>query len=42
MTLLARLVTRFAALEDTLNALDAVAGDGDHGTTMLRGLHRRR
>lgn len=38
MTLMARLVTRFAALEDTLNALDAVAGDGDHGTTMLRGL----
>jgi dihydroxyacetone kinase-like protein len=38
MTLLARLVTHFAALEDTLNALDAVAGDGDHGTTMLRGL----
>lgn len=38
MTLMTRLVTRFAALEDTLNALDAVAGDGDHGTTMLRGL----
>jgi dihydroxyacetone kinase-like protein len=38
MTLLDRLVIRFAALEDTLNGLDAVAGDGDHGTTMLRGL----
>jgi len=38
MTLVARLVTRFAALEDDLNGLDAVAGDGDHGSTMLRGL----
>jgi dihydroxyacetone kinase-like protein len=38
MTLVARLAARFAALEDELNALDAVAGDGDHGTTMLRGL----
>ena len=38
MTLTARLVTRFTALEDELNALDAVAGDGDHGSTMLRGL----
>jgi phosphoenolpyruvate---glycerone phosphotransferase subunit DhaL len=38
MTLLARLAARFAELEDDLNALDAVAGDGDHGSTMLRGL----
>ena len=38
MTLIARLLTRFAALEDELNGLDAVAGDGDHGSTMLRGL----
>jgi dihydroxyacetone kinase-like protein len=38
MTLLARLAARFATLEDELNALDAVAGDGDHGSTMLRGL----
>jgi dihydroxyacetone kinase-like protein len=38
MTLIARLAARFAALEDELNALDAAAGDGDHGTTMLRGL----
>jgi dihydroxyacetone kinase-like protein len=36
--LIARLAARFAALEDELNALDAVAGDGDHGSTMLRGL----
>jgi dihydroxyacetone kinase len=38
MTLVARLAARFAVLEDELNALDAVAGDGDHGATMLRGL----
>lgn len=38
MTLVARLVLRFAELEDELNGLDAVAGDGDHGSTMLRGL----
>lgn len=38
MTLIARLVARFTVLEDELNALDAVAGDGDHGATMLRGL----
>jgi phosphoenolpyruvate---glycerone phosphotransferase subunit DhaL len=38
MTLVERLVARFAALEDELNGLDAVAGDGDHGSTMLRGL----
>ena len=36
--LLSALVDRFAALEDDLNALDAAAGDGDHGTTVLRGL----
>lgn len=33
-----RLAARFADLEDALNALDAAAGDGDHGTTILRGL----
>jgi dihydroxyacetone kinase-like protein len=38
MTLTERLAARFAELEDTLNALDAAAGDGDHGSTMLRGL----
>ncbi len=38
MTLIARLATRFAALEAELNSLDAVAGDGDHGSTILRGL----
>ena len=32
------LVIRFTAIADDLNALDAVAGDGDHGSTMLRGL----
>lgn len=38
MTLTERLAARFAELEDELNALDAAAGDGDHGSTMLRGL----
>lgn len=38
MSLIARLAQRFAALEDRLNALDALAGDGDHGSTMLRGM----
>jgi phosphoenolpyruvate---glycerone phosphotransferase subunit DhaL len=38
MTLVTRLLMRFTALEDELNALDAVAGDGDHGSTMVRGL----
>jgi len=38
MTLIARLAERFAQLEDELNALDAAAGDGDHGSTILRGL----
>lgn len=33
-----RLVTRFEALEAELNALDAAAGDGDHGTAVLKGL----
>ena len=36
--LLDRLAGRFAELEDELNALDAAAGDGDHGATILRGL----
>ena len=31
-------VARFEALEDTLNGLDAAIGDGDHGTTILKGL----
>lgn len=35
---LQQLVTRFEALEATLNAADAATGDGDHGTTMLKGL----
>ncbi len=38
MTLVGTLAARFVALEDELNALDAVAGDGDHGSTMVRGL----
>lgn len=38
MTLIARLAARFAEIEDELNALDALAGDGDHGATILRGL----
>lgn len=33
-----RLVYRFEVIESELNALDAATGDGDHGTTMLRGL----
>jgi dihydroxyacetone kinase-like protein len=33
-----RLVVRFEALEAELNALDAATGDGDHGTTILKGL----
>lgn len=32
------LVTRFEELEDHLNGLDAATGDGDHGTTILKGL----
>ena len=32
------LAARFAELEPRLNALDAATGDGDHGTTMRRGL----
>lgn len=32
------LVARFAQLEAELNALDAATGDGDHGSTMLKGL----
>jgi dihydroxyacetone kinase-like protein len=35
---LTNLVQRFAALEDDLNRLDAATGDGDHGTTILKGL----
>lgn len=31
-------IKRFESLESHLNALDAATGDGDHGTTMLRGL----
>lgn len=36
--LLQALLLRFEDLEDELNALDAAAGDGDHGSTLLRGL----
>ncbi len=32
------LLARFESLEAELNALDAATGDGDHGTTMLKGL----
>lgn len=32
------LATRFEGLEDDLNALDAATGDGDHGSTILKGL----
>lgn len=35
---LALCVTRFAAMEQELNRLDAATGDGDHGTTILKGL----
>lgn len=35
---LAKLVVRFEGLEDRLNALDAATGDGDHGSTILKGL----
>lgn len=33
----AQLEQRFAAEAPALNALDAIIGDGDHGSTMLRG-----
>lgn len=32
------LVSRFKTLEAELNTLDAATGDGDHGSTMLKGL----
>ena len=32
------LVRRFEPLEEQLNRLDAATGDGDHGTTILKGL----
>lgn len=32
------LLLRFESLETELNALDAATGDGDHGSTMLKGL----
>ncbi|GAB5447605.1 DAK2 domain-containing protein [Gymnodinialimonas sp.] len=35
---LSALVARFEGLEDQLNTLDAATGDGDHGTTILKGL----
>ena len=35
-----RLLASIKARKDELNALDAALGDGDHGTTMLRGLTR--
>lgn len=40
--LFAALVDRFEREEATLNALDAAIGDGDHGTTILRGLRAAR
>ena len=36
------LAERLADLEAELNRLDAATGDGDHGTTMLRGLNAAR
>ena len=36
--LLDALAARFAKEEQALNALDAAIGDGDHGTTILRGM----
>ncbi|MBT0956724.1 DAK2 domain-containing protein [Alphaproteobacteria bacterium KMM 3653] len=35
-----RLLARFEGEKARLDALDAAVGDGDHGTTMLRGLTR--
>lgn len=35
---LSELSARFAKEEQALNALDAAVGDGDHGSTMLRGM----
>ncbi|OAN76357.1 hypothetical protein A8B78_02405 [Jannaschia sp. EhC01] len=35
---LSDLVRRFEGMEDHLNSLDAATGDGDHGTTILKGL----
>jgi len=32
------LLTRFEALEQDLNQLDAATGDGDHGSTVVKGL----
>ena len=31
-------IERFETLEQQLNKLDAATGDGDHGSTMIRGL----
>ncbi len=36
--LMVRLDRRFAEAKDDLNALDAAVGDGDHGTTIQRGM----
>ena len=36
--LMVRLDRRFADAKDDLNALDAAIGDGDHGTTIQRGM----
>lgn len=36
----ARLLEAITARRDELNELDAALGDGDHGTTMVRGLTR--
>ena len=32
------LVKRFELIEQELNQLDAAIGDGDHGTTLIKGL----
>ena len=35
---LSALAKRFAVAEEHLNRLDAATGDGDHGSTMARGM----
>lgn len=37
-TVYTALLSRFEALESMLNQLDGATGDGDHGTTMVKGL----
>ena len=33
------LKTHFETLETKLNQMDSIIGDGDHGTTLLKGLN---